>query len=539
MATHLFYRLTPFIIFASSLSATVSASDVLVSANFNVGQGFHYRVNDTCYVVTPNHVLGDAQSANIMLPTRQYQTAELEQSFDVDVAILKATTPMALCNANSFLQVSDLNKLLGVYQDGVLKTRLADGSVLQTKVVIQAVDDSEFLAIKPERSDEAFKQGYSGSILFVAEQAAGVLLEVDDQGGIVYRADALTELLNDYFDVSSKVATSNQTAESSASDEDVTTTNTRLEGRIAKNQIKDYNVSMLGNSPIEFVLKATEAGEAKYSVQVLDKRENELLDYNFWTTRSYNFAFTPPQDDDFIVRVKGLQSFGEYDIQMSDYSYDAELRGSGNELTIPAQISPKIALDAVAEYRFNGEKNSPVEFTLDEISGDDFKYSVRIIDNEGNRLQDYDFWSHRTYNYAFTPEHTGTYVLQVVGLQHYGQPNISISQWTTNAELMSAQNVVAAGDAVVGKLAKNAVTEYRMMMTANAPIDFKLEEVSPEIKYHLEIFDETGSRKYSGDFWTHRDNRFVFTPLSSDVHVIRITGLQDHGTFNFKLFDYD
>lgn len=527
------------LVFSCCLTTPALASDVLVSADFNVGQGFNYLVDDQCYVLTPNHVMGTATSANVMLPTRQYHTADVTHVFDVDMAILKADIPAAQCNRNTFLQVSDLNKLLGVYQNGVLKTRLADGSVLQTKIVISAVDDSEFLAIKPERADEPFKQGYSGSILFVAEQAAGVLLEVDDAGGIVYRADALTAMLNEHFDISSNEEASENTPDNAAEDDAETTTNSHLTGRLATNQIKDYSVKMQENSPVEFVLTGVEANEVKFAIQILDKRENELFDDDFWSNNNYNFAFTPPRTDEFTVRLVGLQAFGEFDVKMNDFSFDAELRGAGNQLEIPDNISVKLAPNAVSEYQFHGEANSPIEFTLNEVTGNEFKYAIHIIDGEGNALYKDDFWSNNNYTFAFTPQQNGEYTIRLIGIQRYGQTDINVSQWNTNAALTGAQNVVAAGDIVTNKIADNAVAEYRMMMTANAPIDFKLESQSPNTKFLIELVDETGEVRYSDDFWSRNNSRFVFTPLSSDVHVIRITGLQRHGTFYFKLFDYD
>lgn len=527
------------LVFSCCLTTPALASDVLVSADFNVGQGFNYLVDDQCYVLTPNHVMGTATSANVMLPTRQYHTADVTHVFDVDMAILKADIPAAQCNRNTFLQVSDLNKLLEVYQNGVLKTRLADGSVLQTKIVISAVDDSEFLAIKPERADEPFKQGYSGSILFVAEQAAGVLLEVDDAGGIVYRADALTAMLNKHFDISSNEEASESTTDKAADGDAETTTNSHLAGRLATNQIKDYSVKMQENSPVEFVLTELDSDSVKFAIQILDKRENELFEDSFWSNRAYSFAFTPPRTDEFTVRVIGLQDFGKFDIKMNDFSFDAELRGAGNQLEIPGNIRVKIAPNAVAEYPFNGEANSPAEFTLNEVAGSSFKYALHIIDSAGNELYKDSFWSNRNYTYAFTPQQNDAYTIRLIGLQGYGQADINVSQWNTNTALTGAQNVVAAGDIVTNKIADNAVAEYRMMMTANAPIDFKLESQSPSTKFRLEVIDETGEVRYSDSFWSGNNSRFVFTPLSSDVHIIRITGLQRHGSFYFKLFDYD
>lgn len=528
-----------FISLLTLFSPNSYSSDVLVSADFNVGQGFNYLVNGTCYVVTPKHVLGDAQTANIMLPTRQYFTADLEHVFDVDMAILKSSIPEAQCNRNTFLQVSDLKKLLDVYQTGVLKTRLADGSVLQSKIVINTVDETEYLAIKPERADEPFKQGYSGSILFVAEQAAGVLLEVDDEGGVVYRADALTQMLDEHFGVKEAPEVSIATAETKVADDSEVTTNSHLTGRLAQNQIKDHEVKMLENSPIEFVLKANEGNRMRYSIRIMDRRENILLDYDFYNDDAYNFAFTPPKSDVYIVRLVGLSSFGEFDIKMNDFAFDSELRGKGNTIAIPATIAPKVAKDSVAEYRFKGESNSPIEFNLKKVPGQRFRFKIIVANSEGEVHQDYDFYSDDNYSYAFTPPKNDTYTIKIIGISSYGTADIQIDQWVTDAELKSPQNVVTAGEVIEGKLATSAVAEYRMMMTANAPIDFKFERHSKRMRFRLEIFDETNERRYSGEFYSDDEYRIVFTPLSSDVHVIRLTGISSHGNYTIKLFDYD
>ncbi|SFR50101.1 hypothetical protein SAMN04488070_1532 [Pseudidiomarina maritima] len=528
-----------FISLLSLFSPNSYSSDVLVSADFNVGQGFNYLVNGTCYVVTPKHVLGDAQTANIMLPTRQYFTADLAHVFDVDMAVLESNIPEAQCNRNTFLQVSDLKKLLDVYQTGVLKTRLADGSVLQSKIVINTVDETEYLAIKPERADEPFKQGYSGSILFVADQAAGVLLEVDDEGGVVYRADALTQMLDEHFGVEDTAEVSVATGEAKVADDSEVTTNSHLTGRLAQNQIKDHEVKMLENSPIEFVLKANEGNRMRYSIRIMDRRENMLLDYDFYNDDPYNFAFTPPKSDVYIVRLVGLSSFGEFDIKMNDFAFDSELRGQGNTITIPTTIEPKVAKDSVAEYRFKGESNSPIEFNLKKVPGQRFRFKIVVVNSEGEVHQDYDFYSDDNYSYAFTPPSNDTYTIKIVGLSSYGTANIQIDQWVTDAVLKSPQNVVTAGEVIEGKLATNAVAEYRMMMTANAPIDFKFERQSKRMRFRLEIFDETNERRYSGEFYSDDEYRIVFTPLSSDVHIIRLTGISSHGNYTIKLFDYD
>lgn len=539
MKTTKIFSSISFISLLSVFSPTSYSSDVLVSADFNVGQGFNYLVNGTCYVVTPKHVLGDAQTANIMLPTRQYFTADLAHVFDVDMAVLKSNIPEAQCNRNTFLQVSDLKKLLDVYQTGVLKTRLADGSVLQSKIVINTVDETEYLAIKPERADEPFKQGYSGSILFVAEQAAGVLLEVDDEGGVVYRADALTQMLDKHFGVEDTSEESLATEEAQEVNDSEVTTNSHLTGRLAQNQIKDHEVKMLENSPIEFVLKANEGNRMRYSIRIMDRRENTLLDYDFYNDDAYNFAFTPPKSDVYIVRLVGLSSFGEFDIKMNDFAFDSELRGQGNTITIPTTIEPKVAKDSVAEYRFKGESNSPIEFNLKKVPGQRFRFKIIVVNSEGEVQQDYDFYSDDNYSYAFTPPNNDTYTIKIIGISSYGTANIQIDQWVTDAVLKSPQNVVTAGEVIEGKLATNAVAEYRMMMKANAPIDFKFERQSKRMRFRLEIFDETNERRYSGEFYSDDEYRIVFTPLSSDVHIIRLTGISSHGNYTIKLFDYD
>lgn len=524
------------LVFASSISL---ASDVIVSADFNIGQGIYFPTSESCHIITPNHVMGSASSANIMLPTREYFKAQPKHTFEVDIAVLDSDIPPEKCRDNGLLHVSELEKLLGVYQEGVLKTRLADGSVLQTQVAIDNVGEEAFLSIKPKRSEDVLKQGYSGSVLYIAEQAAGMLLEVDDQGGIVYRSDALLDKLDSFFSPDSASSETTESAHTQSSDQQTTsTTNSHFKERLATNQVKGFPIAMQANSPVEFILTGVPSNELKYQVAILDKRENVFYQDEFWSTRNYKFAFTPQESEQLTVRFKGVRGFGEIDIQLKDYAFDAELRGQGNVLDIPGKLESKIARSATAEYVLNAEKNSPVLFKLNKRDKE-FKYAVRIL-NDANKSLWYDeFWSTREYSFAFTPPESQQLTVRVTGEQGYGSLLFDIEQWTTNSELTGARNVAQAGDVIESKLANDAVAEYRMMMTQNAPIDFKFDSVGREMKYLVQVIDETGKVRLSESYWSTRENRFVFTPLSSDVHTIRITGQSGHGEFRLKLFDYD
>lgn len=175
------------------------ASDAYIKTENSIGQGFLFERQNTCYLATPEHVVEGAINISFMTADRKSHKAVIFKIFDVDLAILKVDDFKA-CIHKQPESKTRLSSLLKVYRDGILKSRLSDGSILQTKVTIKGIDKAEYLQILPRKKNDILKQGFSGSILYIADQPAGMLLEVDDENiGYVYRHDAISKKLSSQF----------------------------------------------------------------------------------------------------------------------------------------------------------------------------------------------------------------------------------------------------------------------------------------------------------------------------------------------------
>ena len=130
-------------------TCSVVASDFFLRTNISIGQGVLYPHDESCYVVTPSHVVLGSNYISGIDGFRKVQDFEVKKEFDPDLAILESQFKPTDCSHNYVADSSKLDLILTIYNSGVLKTRLDDGSILQTNVEIVGVDNSEFLQIKP------------------------------------------------------------------------------------------------------------------------------------------------------------------------------------------------------------------------------------------------------------------------------------------------------------------------------------------------------------------------------------------------------
>ncbi|GHF94874.1 trypsin-like peptidase domain-containing protein [Thalassotalea marina] len=391
------------------------AADVQIVTDVAKGQGFFYSNEGKCFVVTPSHVIEDAKEIKALTASRKSYKAKLVKNFDIDLALLELKAEKKVCRGAEFSQPTKLSSLLKIYEEGVLKSKLADGSTLQTKVNIVGVDESEFLQVKPQKVKTILKQGYSGSILFIANQPSGILLEVDDGSGYVYRADALNKRLEKHFYPNGKPNNSQKETQ---------TINEKIEGKLAKDQTVEYKFQGEANSAVEFEMLPTD-GEVRYDFYILDSRGKKLFsDGEFFSNREYRFTFTPPKSGTYTVRLKGKRGHSSYHIKMSQWSLDADLRGEGNVIEIDDEISNRFAKDSVAEYKFQGEANSAVEFEMLPTDGE-VRYDFYILDSRGKELfSDGEFFSNREYRFTFTPPKSGTYTVRLKGKRGHSSYHI-------------------------------------------------------------------------------------------------------------------
>lgn len=401
-----------------TLSVGTNASDVLISTDIGVGQGLLYKNNGVCYVITPSHVVDGSKTLSGMTTDRKRYNLQIKHKFDIDLALLTAKREISWCSAQDFSLAEKLPTVLEIFEYGILKTKLGDGSTLQTRVDIIGVDNTEFLEIRTTNPNDSLKQGYSGGVLFVADQPAGILIEVSEGSGYIYRADSLVQKLKQHFP-SDNLRAKRKAPQKPASE--------KFTGRLrSRGDVSEYNFVGQANSPVEFVL-IPQSGSMEYTFHILDNLGNRVFRArNFQSYQDDQFAFTPPKNGTYTIQLVGKRGEGSFGILIKQVTLDANLRGQGNVIGIGDSVSGRIAEGAVAEYKFSGMANAPLEITLVPQAGS-MEYTFYLLDRRGrNVMRPRNYQSYEGKRILFSPPQTGTYTIRLVGKRGYGSYGIQL-----------------------------------------------------------------------------------------------------------------
>jgi len=184
------------ILILSLLGGTATAQPVFVQGDED-GQGFLRQRGNDCYLVTPQHVLGQAREAVLTGDRAQRHNATLERSYDPDLAILRIDT-LDDCPTR-FPDGGALNRLLNQSTKARLSTRSSSGALQQVAVEILGSDD-RFIRVRGANGEQLFR-GMSGSPLMIGGSTAGMLQTVnaDNGTGMVLRQDHMSRVLESWF----------------------------------------------------------------------------------------------------------------------------------------------------------------------------------------------------------------------------------------------------------------------------------------------------------------------------------------------------
>ncbi|WP_425667741.1 hypothetical protein ACPUEJ_23090 (plasmid) [Vibrio tubiashii] len=501
------------------------ASDVEIKTTSSLGQGVLYAHNGQCYVVTPAHVMDGETRGTALTAGRQHYPVTLLHTFEVDLAILRFDDIAPRCD-KSPQPLNELDKVLTVVRNGEVLTKLNDASTLRTPIEVVGIDETEYLQIKASDQARPFKQGFSGSALYIANSISGVLLEVEDGYGYVYRYDAMMERLKEYFGVDDGVTVQAEQFSPLVISE-----------QLAGEQKKEWTLSLKKNSPIIFDAGKRDS-RLEYKVEIFDPDEQRVFNDTFYASSSYRYTYTPQTEGEYLLRVTGLHNQGSLHLEIMSYTTDTQLTGDANTIVIGDTIRNKLAYRSVATYRVNATNNSPIEFLL--IPKDsNLEYDFEILNSDGQRQFVEDFYAKSEYRFAFTPKSNDLYTLKFTGAAKYGEFEIRTKQYHRDSRLRSAANIIEPGDKIEDKLARNSVAEYRISLKRNSPVEFLTIKRDSPLEYDFEIFDSEGKRHFVEDYYAKSEYRFAFTPLLDDVYTLKFTGKHRHGAFALKLKQYN
>ena len=401
-----------------------TASDAYVSAEGVFGQGYFRSRGSECFFITAGHVVEDASEIVLTTASRQQLTADVVTIYPGDVGLLKVNLLQGeKCPKSTWGDGAKLPSLLDLFKEGVIKTKLGDGSTLQTEAKIQSHDAIGYIRVASIDPKVDISQGFSGSPFFIADRAAGMLLSVKDGTGTVLRQDALNNMLALFFNSEVKEITSEK-SDDNARIKVLALENETFTGKIAKDAVKDYLFKAEKNSPIELRIKAVK--NVIYNVQILDENENIL--FKKFSLGGYNTteAYSPSLTGKLILRLIGSSGSGKYHLTINQLTTDSNLSGQANVLSMGDELAGKIAKGAIANYTFLAEENSPIELRVNAVKN--VIYTVQILDEDENILfKKFSLGGYDTTE-AYTPSVTGKLILRLIGSSGHGKYSLRIDR---------------------------------------------------------------------------------------------------------------
>lgn len=198
-------------LFVSTFSYVVSANtinQVYVEAD-EIGQGFLVQRLDTCYFVSPQHVLKNSFFITLKGSDKLRSLGEGQplQPFGYDLAVGHVTGSLKTQCGINFNALSVNQQHIDKAQTVVVSTVNPDGLISRTPAVVQETE-LVYLSIKPSSLDRSFFKGMSGSLVYAEGDPIGMLQSVDIESGNgkVLRLDRLIETVSPFFSTSAQIA---------------------------------------------------------------------------------------------------------------------------------------------------------------------------------------------------------------------------------------------------------------------------------------------------------------------------------------------
>ncbi len=201
------YR-TAFLLFAAQimsvylLCASAAASDVFLLGD-RTGFGVTRIHGASCFAVAPAWVTSGNAKLYAMRPGIFRLPATAKRTFDEGFSIVRIGDDGSVCSQTEWADGAHLHSALGRTTIGSLEIGVHDGASGRMHVRVEGVEEEEgFFFISPVRESDRLMAGMDGSRVLLENEAAGILLEVDEQGnrGRVIRQDYLTGLITPFFE---------------------------------------------------------------------------------------------------------------------------------------------------------------------------------------------------------------------------------------------------------------------------------------------------------------------------------------------------
>lgn len=525
-----FIKVSVLLVVTLFLCIDASASVVKVETNNQVGQGFLIAIKGECTLLTPKHVVKGANTISVLTATRETFQAEIIELFEtVDFAKLSTNVPYWQCQNASLQTKTSLSTLLSVYDSGTVKTMVEDGSLKQITVQITRVDDTEFLEIIPVDSADNLKQGQSGSMLYVAGEPAGLLIELYEGKGLIYRVEAMEGLVFKNPSLSEKDAPKT----SIAKDESRIEISDHINTELTVNKSRTFTIQLEENSPVLFENIKTDK-YVRFQVQVLDAANLPVYTFQLDSNRGAFVPFTPKSTAVYTIKLKGLKKEGKASIKVNQWTLNSDLKSPTNVVAVGNTVTNKLAPGAVSSHKVKLYKNSPILLKNIATSGN-LRYRLKISDKNGSQIFSKQYDSNRNETVSFTPPISDVFSISMHGAKGYGEANVSLTQWALDSELTGEANATSIGSVISNKLAPQTISSHKIKLYDNSPIQLHNIQQASYIRYYLKVYDELGAEVFSQQFDSNREGFVAFTPKGTGIYNISMQGSKGYSLAKVKI----
>ncbi len=183
------------------LCASATASDVFLLSE-RTGFGVTRVHDSSCFAVAPTWVTSGSDRLYAMRPGVFRFPATVKRRFDEGFSIVRIGEDASVCSQAEWPDGRNLDVALVRTRIGSLEIGVHDGAAGHMHVRVEQLEADKFFTISPVRDSDRLMAGMSGSRVLLEDEAAGILLEVDEKAnrGRVIRQDYLTGLIAPFFD---------------------------------------------------------------------------------------------------------------------------------------------------------------------------------------------------------------------------------------------------------------------------------------------------------------------------------------------------
>jgi len=533
-------------------SASVYASDVFIETDMEFGRGMLRAVGNECLVYTPKHVVEDSDGIYVSGRFKRDIEANLLTTYPQDLAVLSIPkSDIALCQESSWKDGgARVSAILNSIGKAKLSFRKKNGGLTEYDLKIVAKEIHTYFHVKLENPKKSFKQGLSGSTIYVGNYPVGMLISINDDIGKVLRLDDITNIsqsvISTFETELEKISRENGLVTKKISPNNETTslplTNRKeqiFKGEITKGAVQKFKILATGNTAYKLTnLKQNGNNVIGYSFYSPNDSEKLSAENRIRVNKNSVFGFGTTVAGEHTLYISGYRGVGSFNLKLEEVATTEELVGKANILASGDNAKGFISKGTFATYKVHAKGNTA--------------YKLTNLKQNGNNLIGYSFYSpndseklsaenrisvNKNSVFGFGTTVAGEHTLYIYGYRGVGSFNLKLEEVATTEELVGKANILASGDNAKGFISKGTFAIYKVHAKGNTAYKLTNLKQNGNNLIGYSFYSPNDSEKLSGKnrINVNKNSVFGFGTTVAGEHTLYIYGNRGVGSFNLKL----